>query len=195
MLVLSRAENQKIMIGDDVVITVVALTGGRVRLGITAPRATTVDREEVYGRFEFRSSDCRGYSDGSSEERTRQQYIQRAVCNPAQEITREGGADGSRSSQSGRGEHQEDIQLGERNPSTADSNTAAIGRGVRPENHPLNSARKIIDEFPEYPIDVILEYRIITSVTQQVSLTETRLNPVTPLLCDNKATGVAGFFS
>jgi len=45
MLVLSRKENEKIMIGDDVVGTVVALVGGRVRIGIEAPRSMAVDRE------------------------------------------------------------------------------------------------------------------------------------------------------
>lgn len=36
------------MIGDDVEIEIVAIGGGKVRVGITAPRETTVHRKEVY---------------------------------------------------------------------------------------------------------------------------------------------------
>lgn len=47
MLVLSRKVDEKILIGDDIVVTVVRITGGKVRLGIDAPREVTVLREEV----------------------------------------------------------------------------------------------------------------------------------------------------
>ncbi len=48
MLVLSRLRNQKIMIGDDIEITVVDIRGDKVRLGITAPKRIPVHRKEVY---------------------------------------------------------------------------------------------------------------------------------------------------
>ncbi len=48
MLVLSRQRDQKIMIGDDIEITVVDIRGDKVRLGITAPRSIPVHRQEVY---------------------------------------------------------------------------------------------------------------------------------------------------
>ena len=48
MLVLSRKENERIMISHDVVITVVGIRGNKVRLGIEAPEGMLVDREEVY---------------------------------------------------------------------------------------------------------------------------------------------------
>lgn len=48
MLVLSRRKNEAIMIGDDVVITILEIRGDRVRLGIEAPRAVPVHRSEVY---------------------------------------------------------------------------------------------------------------------------------------------------
>jgi len=35
------------MIGDDVVVTVLAINGGQVRLGIKAPESLPVDREEI----------------------------------------------------------------------------------------------------------------------------------------------------
>jgi carbon storage regulator len=48
MLVLTRRVDETIVIGDDVRITVVAIKGDHVRLGVDAPRTTTIYREEVY---------------------------------------------------------------------------------------------------------------------------------------------------
>ena len=48
MLVLTRQRNEKIMIGDDVEVTIVDIRGDKVRLGIEAPRKTEVHRKEVF---------------------------------------------------------------------------------------------------------------------------------------------------
>ena len=48
MLVLSRQRDEKIMIGNDVVITIVDVRGERVRVGIDAPTEIPVHRREVY---------------------------------------------------------------------------------------------------------------------------------------------------
>lgn len=48
MLILSRKVNEKIMVGDDVVITVVETRGGKVRIGVDAPDSVAVHREEVF---------------------------------------------------------------------------------------------------------------------------------------------------
>lgn len=48
MLVLSRHRDESIMIGDDVVVTIVDIRGDKVRLGITAPQDIPVHRQEVY---------------------------------------------------------------------------------------------------------------------------------------------------
>lgn len=48
MLVLTRRAGESVMIGDDVVITVLEARGDVIRLGITAPRDVQVHREEVY---------------------------------------------------------------------------------------------------------------------------------------------------
>lgn len=48
MLVLSRKSDEEIMIGDDIRITVVAVEGTKVRLGIAAPREIPVHRSEVH---------------------------------------------------------------------------------------------------------------------------------------------------
>ena len=52
MLVLSRRVGESVMIGDDVVLTVVEVRGDIVRLGIDAPLDVKVHREEVYREVE-----------------------------------------------------------------------------------------------------------------------------------------------
>jgi carbon storage regulator len=47
VLVLTRRPNQSIMIGDDIVVTVLEVKGDQIRLGIDAPRHVQVFREEV----------------------------------------------------------------------------------------------------------------------------------------------------
>ena len=47
MLVLSRKVGERIILGDEIKITVVRVTGGGVRLGIEAPDNLTVVREEL----------------------------------------------------------------------------------------------------------------------------------------------------
>ena len=48
MLVLSRYKDEQIMIGNDVIITIVDIRGDKVRLGIEAPKDVQVHRSEVY---------------------------------------------------------------------------------------------------------------------------------------------------
>lgn len=48
MLVLSRQRDESIIIGDNIVVTVVDVRGDKVRLGIEAPREVSVHRREVY---------------------------------------------------------------------------------------------------------------------------------------------------
>lgn len=47
MLVLTRRKNQSIVIGDDIVVTVLEVKGEQIRIGITAPRDVQVYREEL----------------------------------------------------------------------------------------------------------------------------------------------------
>ena len=47
MLVLTRRKNQSIVIGDEIVVTVLEVKGDQIRLGITAPREVQVYREEL----------------------------------------------------------------------------------------------------------------------------------------------------
>jgi carbon storage regulator len=50
MLVLSRRVGEEIIINDSIRVTIVAVKGDRVRIGIEAPRDVTVDRAEVHAR-------------------------------------------------------------------------------------------------------------------------------------------------
>jgi carbon storage regulator len=52
VLVLTRRANQSIMIGADVVVTVLEVRGDQVRIGIDAPRSISVHREEVFRELE-----------------------------------------------------------------------------------------------------------------------------------------------
>lgn len=48
MLVLSRKRDERIVIADNIVITIVEIRGDKVRLGIEAPREVSVHRQEIY---------------------------------------------------------------------------------------------------------------------------------------------------
>jgi len=48
VLVLSRKENEGIVIGDGITVRVMAIEDGRVRLGIDAPSEVSINREEVF---------------------------------------------------------------------------------------------------------------------------------------------------
>lgn len=48
MLVLSRKQDEKIIIGDSITLMVISIQGDKVRLGIDAPKHVSIHREEVY---------------------------------------------------------------------------------------------------------------------------------------------------
>ena len=51
MLVLTRTRGKRIVVGDDIIITVIDIQGDRVKLGVSCPREIPVHREEVYHRI------------------------------------------------------------------------------------------------------------------------------------------------
>ena len=65
MLVLSRHRDESIIIGDDIVITIVDIRGDKVRLGIAAPIEISVHRQEVYDANSARESS--GESTGAQQ--------------------------------------------------------------------------------------------------------------------------------
>ena len=52
MLILSRKTGEKLMIGDDVELTILGIKGNQVRVGVSAPKDVPVHREEVYLRIQ-----------------------------------------------------------------------------------------------------------------------------------------------
>ena len=52
MLILSRNQNEAIIIGDDIKVVITAVKGGQVRVGIQAPKHVGVYREEIYKRIQ-----------------------------------------------------------------------------------------------------------------------------------------------
>ncbi|MBN1519578.1 MAG: carbon storage regulator CsrA [Spirochaetales bacterium] len=48
MLILTRRLNEKVVIGDGIVVSVVEIRGDQIKLGIEAPRSVKVFRQEVF---------------------------------------------------------------------------------------------------------------------------------------------------
>jgi carbon storage regulator len=72
MLILSRKRNEQIVIGNGIVVTVIAIRGGNVRLGIEAPPEVAVHRQEVFqaireGRLEGKPVSHPGLPEHSEE--------------------------------------------------------------------------------------------------------------------------------
>ncbi len=67
MLVLTRRPGQSIMIGDDVIVTVLDVRGDVVRVGIKAPRSVQVHREEVYRELQKANQEAASPSESAVE--------------------------------------------------------------------------------------------------------------------------------
>ena len=52
MLILSRNAGQSIMIDDDIVVTILAVKGNSIKVGINAPKDVAVHREEIYNKIQ-----------------------------------------------------------------------------------------------------------------------------------------------
>ena len=74
MLVLSRQRDESIIIGDNIIITIVDIRGDKVRLGIEAPQEVPVHRQEVYeaihgpGQYQLASAGPRTWAGGAADQ-------------------------------------------------------------------------------------------------------------------------------
>lgn len=71
MLVLTRKPQQSVMIGDDIEITVIAVQGDKVRLGINAPTEVPVFRTEIYLEIAREREQAKRADAGPGAEQTR----------------------------------------------------------------------------------------------------------------------------
>jgi carbon storage regulator len=69
VLILTRRVGEKVMIGDDVSVTVLRVKGNQVRLGVEAPKSVSVQREEIFHRMKS-EAEGRDASGEESEEST-----------------------------------------------------------------------------------------------------------------------------
>ncbi|MEC9487917.1 MAG: carbon storage regulator CsrA [Halanaerobium sp.] len=60
MLVLTRKKDEKIIIGNDIVITVLNIEGGQVSLGISAPEDVAIYRDEIYAEIMAENKEAAG---------------------------------------------------------------------------------------------------------------------------------------
>ena len=81
MLILQRKEGDEILIGDNIVVSVVSIDGGRVRLAVTAPREIPVLRRELLDA-------TRANQDAAVTDETKPQDLLSLLCpEPKQEET------------------------------------------------------------------------------------------------------------
>ncbi len=66
MLVLSRKTDESIIIGENIVVTVVEIRGDKVRLGVQAPKEVSVHRREIYDKVK-RSAPAEGSPPNETE--------------------------------------------------------------------------------------------------------------------------------
>lgn len=64
MLILTRRPGERLCIGENVVVSILAIKGNQVRIGIAAPRDVAIDREEIYER---KLADRRGGGSGDPD--------------------------------------------------------------------------------------------------------------------------------
>ena len=65
MLVLTRRSGESVMVGDNVVITVLEVRGDVIRLGIRAPRDIQVHREEIYRELQAANREAASPTDSA----------------------------------------------------------------------------------------------------------------------------------
>ena len=67
MLILTRRVGESVVIGEDVIVTVLGVKGNQVRIGINAPKTVAVHREEIFERIKSGRGAGEGAGSGSDE--------------------------------------------------------------------------------------------------------------------------------
>lgn len=67
MLILTRKVGEVIMIGDDVVVKVLGVRSGQVKIGVEAPRALPVHRQEIFERIQSENGTVNGSVNGEDK--------------------------------------------------------------------------------------------------------------------------------
>ncbi|TNE83540.1 MAG: carbon storage regulator [Gammaproteobacteria bacterium] len=57
MLIITRRTSEVLMIGDEVKVTILGVSGNQVRIGIDAPKDVPVHREEIYNRIKAQAAE------------------------------------------------------------------------------------------------------------------------------------------
>ncbi len=66
MLILTRRIGESLVVGDNIIMTVLGVKGGQVRIGINAPKIISVHREEIYERIKNEQSNLNPTEDDQS---------------------------------------------------------------------------------------------------------------------------------
>lgn len=69
MLIITRKPGEKIMLGDDVTVEVIEVSGSSVRIGIAAPRSLPVYREEIWAAVKEENAAAAASADALPEDR------------------------------------------------------------------------------------------------------------------------------
>lgn len=69
MLILTRRIDERIFIGDEIVLSVLDIEGNRVKLGIQAPKEVAILREEIHARYARKPAANEARHDGADETR------------------------------------------------------------------------------------------------------------------------------
>lgn len=68
MLILTRRVGETLIIGDDVKLTVLAIRGNQVRIGVNAPKEVSVHREEIYNRIQDEKTEVKSSAQPANDE-------------------------------------------------------------------------------------------------------------------------------